>query len=94
MMSLAAKQYMYQYLLPITVGLIIWCYLYGEPHYRFIKRAQIKRQPFTRNYRQILKKRMPYFAKMPSDLQLQLKKHILVFLADFYLKIKSDPANI
>lgn len=73
---------MYQYLLPIVVGLIILTYVFGKPIFVALRRAKVKAQPFPKHYRQIIKKRMPYFGQMPTDLQLQLKKHILVFLAE------------
>ena len=33
-------------------------------------------------WREILRRRVPYFRSLPADLQLQLKKHIQVFLAE------------
>ena len=39
-------------------------------------------QPFPKKWRQILKRNVPYFYQMPADLQLQLKQHVLVFLAE------------
>ena len=71
---------MYQYIIPLIVGIIIWIYIFGKPFYVALRRANIKAQAFPKHYRQIIKKRIPYFAQMPTDLQLQLKKHILVFL--------------
>ncbi len=46
------------------------------------RRDKIRAKPFPKEWRTILKKRMPYFRSLPSDLQLQLKKHIQVFLAE------------
>ena len=73
---------MYQYFLPILTGMLILSYIFGKPFYVALRRAKIKAQPFPKHYRQIIKKRMPYFGQMPTDLQLQLKRHILVFLAE------------
>ena len=44
------------------------------------QRSHVKSQPFPTPWRHILKKRFPYFKAMPTDLQLQLKKHIQVFI--------------
>ncbi|WP_076410750.1 M90 family metallopeptidase [Shewanella sp. UCD-KL12] len=46
------------------------------------RRQQIKQQAFPKAWRAILKKRMPYFRLLPADLQLQLKKHIQIFIAE------------
>lgn len=43
-------------------------------------RKRITVQAFPRLWREILKRRMPYFRSLPTDLQLQLKKHIQVFI--------------
>ncbi|MEO8303237.1 MAG: M90 family metallopeptidase [Betaproteobacteria bacterium] len=42
----------------------------------------MRRQPFPQGWREILKRRVPYFRLLPADLQIQLKKHIQVFLAE------------
>jgi MtfA peptidase len=47
-----------------------------------LRRRDIKAQVFPKAWRQILKSRFPYFKAMPADLQLQLKKHIQVFIAE------------
>ncbi|WP_137226410.1 M90 family metallopeptidase [Shewanella sp. MEBiC00475] len=44
------------------------------------QRNIVTNQPFPTLWRNILKKRFPYFKAMPTDLQLQLKKHIQVFI--------------
>ncbi|AQS38963.1 hypothetical protein Sps_03847 [Shewanella psychrophila] len=46
------------------------------------RRQHIAQQPFPKAWREILKRRMPYFRSLPTDLQLQLKKHIQVFLSE------------
>jgi len=73
---------MYAYLLPIVVALIIIAYLAGKPYWRAYQRNKIKAQPFKKEWRKIIQQRMPYFRQMPTDLQLQLKQHIQVFLAE------------
>ncbi|TYK66920.1 zinc-dependent peptidase [Colwellia echini] len=69
-------------LLPICVGLGIIMYLMSKPFMLERKRDKLKKLPFTKQWRQIIQKRMPYFRQMPTDLQLQLKQHIQVFIAE------------
>jgi len=44
------------------------------------QRSIVASKPFPTLWRNILKKRFPYFKAMPTDLQLQLKKHMQVFI--------------
>lgn len=46
------------------------------------RRARLRRRPFPDAWREILKRRVPYFRLLPADLQIQLKRHIQVFLAE------------
>ena len=46
------------------------------------QRDKVRDQPFPKPWRNILRSNVPYFYTMPADLQLQLKKHILVFLSE------------
>jgi hypothetical protein len=46
------------------------------------RRARLRRRPFPEAWREILRRRVPYFRQMPADLQLQLKAHLQVFLAE------------
>lgn len=73
---------MFEYVLPLLIGAIIIAYIFGKPLYIEFQRNQIKKQPFPESWRKIIKRRMPYFKQMPADLQLQLKKHIQVFIAE------------
>ncbi|MBC7481459.1 MAG: zinc-dependent peptidase [Rhizobacter sp.] len=59
---------------------IIW--LLRDPLFTGWRRSRVRRQPFPPAWRQTLRERVPYFRSMPADLQLQLKKHIQVFLAE------------
>ncbi|MFM9916635.1 MAG: zinc-dependent peptidase [Rhizobacter sp.] len=63
-----------------TLLLLTW--LLREPLFTEWRRRQVRRQPFPPEWRQVLRRRVPYFRSMPADLQLQLKKHIQVFLAE------------
>ena len=68
----------------ITLGLaslfLLW--LVGQPRLAEWRRARVRRQPFPAGWRRILKRRVPVFRRLPVDLQLQLKKHMQVFLAE------------
>ncbi len=50
------------------------------------RRDIVKKQPFPKGWRQILRNNVPYFYSMPVDIQLQLKQLVLVFLdeKEFY----------
>lgn len=73
---------MLSYLLPIFIGVILIGYSVGKPYWRLYQRDKIRKQPFKKEWRKIIQQRMPYFRQMPTDLQLQLKQHIQVFLAE------------
>jgi len=73
---------MLSYWLPILIGLLLIGYSVGKPYWREHQRNKIKAKPFKKAWRKIIQKRMPYFKQMPADLQLQLKQHIQVFLAE------------
>lgn len=45
-------------------------------------RNRVLASPFPKAWRAILKRRLPFFHALPADLQLQLKRHIQVFLAE------------
>ncbi|MDO6710877.1 zinc-dependent peptidase [Aliiglaciecola sp. 2_MG-2023] len=69
-------------LLPILIGAVIIAFIIGKPYWREFKRKRMNRVPFPKAWRKVLQQRMPYFRKMPADLQLQLKQHIQVFLSE------------
>ncbi|MDX3774957.1 zinc-dependent peptidase [Chromatiaceae bacterium AAb-1] len=52
------------------------------PYWRNYQRRKVAARPFPKAWREILRRRMPYFRSIPADLQLQLKKHIQVFIAE------------
>jgi hypothetical protein len=64
-------------LMLLLVGLLA-----GQPLLTRARRARIRRQPFPAAWRDILRRRVPYVRGLPADLQLQLKKHIQVFVAE------------
>ena len=73
---------MLSYLLPIFIGVLLIGYSVAKPYWREYQRNKIRNRPFKKEWRKIIQQRMPYFRKMPADLQLQLKQHIQVFLAE------------
>jgi Mlc titration factor MtfA (ptsG expression regulator) len=73
---------MLTYLIPLTIGGLFIGWLVGKPYWREFKRKKAASSPFKKQWRGILNQNMPYFKTMPDHLQLQLKKHILVFLAE------------
>lgn len=67
-------------LLLLAALLILW--LLGQPFWLARKRRQIRAQPFPAPWRRILQKRVPCVRALPANLQLQLKQHMQVFLAE------------
>jgi MtfA peptidase len=70
--------------LVIVLGLMLLLVaaLVGQPLLTGLRRARIRRRPFPAEWRSILRRRVPYVRHMPADLQLQLKRHMQVFLAE------------
>lgn len=66
----------------ILIAVLAIAWLASSRLRREYARHKIRLTPFPKAWRSILKKRFPYFQGMPSDLQLQLKKHIQVFIAE------------
>lgn len=69
-------------LLLSALALTVLAWLWGPALLLEFKRQRIRRQPFPLAWRQVLRERMPYFHRLPADLQLQLKKHVQVLLAE------------
>jgi hypothetical protein len=64
------------------LGLLLLAWLVGEPRLVERRRRRLRERPFPSAWRRILARRVPYFRTLPADLQLQLKQHIQVFLAE------------
>lgn len=64
----------------IALLLVLW--LATEPTLIALRRRQLAARPFLPAWRDILKQRVPYVRSLPADLQLQLKRHIQVFMAE------------
>lgn len=65
---------------PLILAIVLISVFASKPHWKRIKRNKVKNKPFNRAWRNTLKRKMPYFLTMPTDLQLQLKQHIQVFI--------------
>ena len=60
--------------------LLLW--LVAEPAWRERRRRQLRGLPLPQRWRKILRRRVPLVARLPAALQLQLKAHMQVFLAE------------
>jgi Mlc titration factor MtfA (ptsG expression regulator) len=56
--------------------------LIGQPWWTERRRARLRAEPFPAPWRRILRRRVPAVARLPTDLQRQLKRHIQVFVAE------------
>lgn len=56
--------------------------LVGQPYWRAYRRSRVSRRALPAAWRKILQRRVPLLRRMPADLQLQLKKHMQVFIAE------------
>jgi MtfA peptidase len=65
-----------------SLALLFLLWLIAQPWLTERKRKRIRARPFPAEWRDILKRRVPYVRLMPADLQLQLKSHVQVFLAE------------
>src|SRR5258708_14166088 len=54
----------------------------AEPFLVEARRKDIRARPFPAAWREILRRRVPYFRLLPPDLQRQLEGHIQVFIAE------------
>ncbi len=64
----------------VALGIVAW--LASEPARRGWRRRRLRSQPFPQLWRDVLKQRVPYVRRLPADLQLQLKRHMQVFLTE------------
>ena len=69
-------------LLLLAMALSVAAWLWGPLAWRHWRRARIRRQPFPAPWRETLRQRMPAFARLPADVQLRLKKHAQVLIAE------------
>ena len=69
-------------LIIFCLALLLVAWLLGEPWLAERRRQRIRAQPFPAAWRDILKRRVPYVRALPADLQLLLKQHIQVLVAE------------
>lgn len=69
------------FLIFAAFALLLVSWLLARPWLLERRRARVRAQPFPAHWRPILQQ-MPYVRRLPPDLQLQLKAHIQVFLAE------------
>jgi len=72
--------------LPILIvallSLLLVAWFIGQPRWVAWRRSRAQADAFPLAWRRILRRRVPGIALLPADLQLRLKKHIQVFLAE------------
>lgn len=68
--------------LVIGLMLVLVAVIAGQPLLTRWKRRRIQARAFPPEWRDILRRRVPYLRSLPADLQLKLKKLVLVFLAE------------
>jgi Mlc titration factor MtfA (ptsG expression regulator) len=56
--------------------------LLGYPRWKAYQRRRVWEQPFPARWRRVLQRRVPMVQRLPVGLQLQLKKHMQVFIAE------------
>lgn len=64
----------------LTLLPAIW--LLAQPLRTAARRRRLRGRPFSPAWREILRRNVPQVRRLPADLQLQLKKHIQVFVAE------------
>ena len=64
------------------LGLLLALWFAGEPLLIAWRRSRLRRRPFPAAWRAILRQRVPYLSGLPADLQLQVKRHVQVLLAE------------
>ena len=65
-----------------TIALAVPAWLWGPAWWRAARRARVRRRPFPRAWRQILRQRMPLFGRLPPDIQQRVKKIAQILIAE------------
>src|ERR1700749_2507362 len=66
----------------LVAALLLVAAIAGGPRWRAWRRQAWASRPFPAAWRSILRRRVPLYRQLPADLQQQLRRRILVFLAD------------
>ena len=64
------------FLAAIPLALLAW--FVWQPRWVERRRARVRGRPFPAAWREILRRRVPIFQRLPADLQLQLQAEIIV----------------
>lgn len=56
--------------------------LFGPSLWRALRRARAMQRPFPAAWREVLRRRMPLYRRLPPDRQLQLRRRVQVMLAE------------
>ena len=67
-------------LVACALGAIVW--LLAQPLWLRWRRSRLRAGVFPAEWRRIVRERVPLVARLPADLQLRLKRDMLVFLAE------------
>jgi Mlc titration factor MtfA (ptsG expression regulator) len=66
----------------VGLALLLVLGLAGHPYWLSWQRSRVRATAFPAAWRKILQRRVPLVRRLPADLQLQLKKHMQVFIAE------------
>jgi len=66
----------------LVAALLLVAAIGGAPRWRAWRRRAWAGRPFPQAWRAILRRRVPLYRQLPADLQLQLRRRILEFLAE------------
>lgn len=64
------------------LALLLALGLLTQPYWLAYRRSRVREAAFPAAWRKILQRRVPLVRKLPAPLQLQLKKHMQVFIAE------------
>lgn len=65
-----------------VLALLLVLGLWGQPYWQAHQRRRVAERAFPAVWRAILRRRVPLVRRLPVDLQLQLKKHMQIFIAE------------
>ena len=66
----------------LALALCVAGWLAGPSLVAGLRRRRVRRQHFPATWREILRRRMPAYVRLPPDLQMQVKKHVQVLIAE------------
>jgi Mlc titration factor MtfA (ptsG expression regulator) len=66
----------------VTLSVLWLGWLLAGPAWQGWRRHRIARRPFPAAWRDVLRRQVPIVSRLPAQLQLQLKRRMLVFIAD------------